>query len=81
MINWLKTKYSKVLPLLLLTILFSKLSNGQEIQNDVEMADGLRSSGKIYVVVGVLVIIFIGIIIYLLRLDKKISDLEKRLNK
>ncbi len=36
----------------------------------------LRSNGKIYVVVSVLVIIFIGIIIYLIRLDRKISKLE-----
>jgi uncharacterized membrane protein len=36
----------------------------------------LRSNGKIYVVVTVLVIIFICIIIYLVRLDRKISKLE-----
>ena len=36
----------------------------------------LRSNGKIYVVVVVLVIIFIGIILYLIRLDRKISKLE-----
>jgi CcmD family protein len=36
----------------------------------------LRSNGKIYVVVTVLVIIFIFIILYLVRLDRKISKLE-----
>jgi len=41
------------------------------------MADEMRSNGKIYVVVAVLVTIFIGIVIYLVRLDKKISKLEK----
>lgn len=41
------------------------------------MADEMRSNGKIYVVVAVLVTIFIGIIIYLIRLDRKISKLEK----
>jgi hypothetical protein len=41
------------------------------------MADTLRSNGKIYVVVAVLVTIFLGIIIYLVRLDKKITALEK----
>lgn len=40
------------------------------------MADEMRSNGKIYVVVAVLVTIFIGIVIYLVRLDKKISKLE-----
>ena len=37
----------------------------------------MRSNGKIYVVVAVLVAIFIGIILYLIRLDRKISKLEK----
>jgi hypothetical protein len=42
-----------------------------------EMADRMRSDGKIYVVVAVIVTIFIGIILYLIRLDRKISRLEK----
>jgi CcmD family protein len=45
----------------------------------VEMADGLYQSGKIYVVVGVILIIFTGIIIYLILLDRKISKLEKEI--
>lgn len=42
-----------------------------------EGADFMRSTGKINVVFGVIFIIFIGIIIYLIRLDKKIIKLEK----
>jgi CcmD family protein len=45
--------------------------------NGVEMADTMRSNGKIYVVVAVIVAIFIGIILYLIRLDRKITRLEK----
>jgi hypothetical protein len=41
------------------------------------MADRLRADGKIYVVVVVLVTIFIGIIAYVIRLDRKIGRLEK----
>lgn len=41
------------------------------------MADEMRSNGKIYVVVAVLVTIFIGIIIYLIHLDRKLTRLEK----
>ncbi len=37
-----------------------------------------RSSGKIYVVVGIIAIIFLLIVIYLLRLDKKITNLENK---
>ena len=44
----------------------------------VQMADGLRSSGKLYVVVAVLLTILTGLFIYLYRLDKKISKLEKK---
>lgn len=47
----------------------------------VEMATGLRSSGKIYVVVAVLVVIFLGITTYLVSIDKKISRLEKQQKK
>lgn len=46
-------------------------------QEKVEMADTLRSNGKIYVVVAVLLTIFAGIIIYLVRLDRKLTKLEK----
>jgi len=43
----------------------------------VEMADGLRANGKIYVVVLVLVTILAGVLFYVVRLDRKISKLEK----
>jgi K+-transporting ATPase A subunit len=44
-----------------------------------QMADALRSSGKIYVVVAVLVIILIGLFLYLLNTDKKLSRIEKNI--
>lgn len=47
--------------------------------NKVEMADGLRASGKIYVVVAVLVTILAGLILYVVRLDRKINKMEKDL--
>ena len=42
-----------------------------------EMADAMRSNGKIYVVVVVVLIILIGLIGYVISLDRKISRLEK----
>jgi len=42
--------------------------------------DFLRSTGKIYSVVAVIAVIFIGIVLYLFRLDGKISKLEKEIN-
>jgi CcmD family protein len=38
--------------------------------------DFMRETGKIYVVVGVILLIFIGIAAYLLRLDQKLTKLE-----
>ncbi|MBK8848206.1 MAG: CcmD family protein [Bacteroidetes bacterium] len=38
--------------------------------------DLMRSNGKILVVVGVIAIIFAGIVAYLINLDKKIKKLE-----
>jgi cobalamin synthase len=46
-------------------------------QNQVEMADRLRTEGKIYVVVAIVLIILAGLIFYLFLMDKKIKKLEK----
>jgi len=40
------------------------------------MASIMRSNGKIYVVVAVLLTILIGLILYLINIDRKISKLE-----
>jgi hypothetical protein len=42
-----------------------------------EMADQFRANGKIYVVFAVILTIFAGIILYLVRLDRKMSRFEK----
>jgi tetrahydromethanopterin S-methyltransferase subunit D len=42
-----------------------------------EMADMMRSNGKIYVVVAVCLTILIGLFIYVFLIDRKISRLEK----
>ncbi len=41
--------------------------------------DFMRESGKIYVVVGVLVLIFLGIVSYLVYLERKLTKLEHQL--
>ena len=53
------------------------VSNAQS----VEMADGFRQEGKIYVVVTVAGVILAGIFVYLFLLDKKVSKIEKQLKK
>ncbi len=58
-----------------LMVLTAFIANAQTAEP--EMANALRSSGKIYVVVLVLATIFAGIIAFLVRLDRKITRLEK----
>ncbi|MBK8626223.1 MAG: CcmD family protein [Saprospiraceae bacterium] len=41
--------------------------------------DFLRSTGKIYAVVTVIVVIFFGIVIFLFRLDNKLTKLENQI--
>lgn len=43
----------------------------------VEMADFMRSSGKIYVVIATIVIIFTGLAIYLFSIDRRLKKIEK----
>ena len=44
---------------------------------DVKMADMMKENGKIYVVIAVMLTILAGLVLYLVRLDRKISKLEK----
>jgi len=60
-----------VLMLLANTAIFAQQTN------DVEMADAMRSSGKIYVVITTIAIIFVGLAIYLFTIDRRLKKLEK----
>mgnify|MGYP000141484738 CR=1 FL=1 len=44
---------------------------------DVEMADAFRADGKIYVVIAVIGVVLAGVLFYLFKLDKKITDIEQ----
>lgn len=44
-----------------------------------EEADFMRSTGKVYVVVAVIVTIFIGIVLFLIYLDRKLTKLENQI--
>jgi predicted permease len=62
----------KKMPIIVSLLLFSTFLKAQN-----DGGDFMRNTGSIYVVVGVILIIFIGIIAFLINLDKKISKLEK----
>ncbi len=55
------------------------ISTYAQPNSGIDMATGLRSSGKIYVVVIGLLVIFCGFIFYLFTIDRKISKLEKEI--
>ncbi len=58
-----------------LAFLIVTLVNAQS--DKPEMADAMRANGKIYVVVVVCLIILIGLFLYVVRVDRKITRLEK----
>jgi hypothetical protein len=59
---------------LLLTL--SMAAFGQNTRSSMDNV--MRSNGQIYVVIAVMLTILIGLLLYLVRLDKKISKMEKR---
>ena len=61
----------KIFSIILLSLVTS-LVNAQGA-----MADAMKENGKIYVVIAVMLTILAGLILYLIRLDRKISKLEK----
>ncbi len=71
---------TKLLVFLFLVIGSNLTAQTSSIESET-MADLMRSNGKIYVVVAVVATILIGLIAYMIRVDKKISTLEKDLKK
>ena len=57
--------------LLVCNILFAQADNN----------DFMRSIGKIYVVVAVIVMVFIGVVLFLFYLDRKLTKIENQIKK
>lgn len=68
------SKYSGLIVAFLLFLVTSGYS-----QQPVEMADGLRAEGKIYVVVAIILIVLLGLFAYLFRIDRGLKKLEDKL--
>jgi len=63
-----------ILPAILVSVIaFSQ----NPTDKTVGMADEMRGNGRIYVVVAVILTILTGLILYVVRLDRKISKWEK----
>ncbi|HEY0245762.1 MAG TPA: CcmD family protein [Mucilaginibacter sp.] len=61
----------------LLLLLLSGTSLFAQADQSVEMADVMRSSGKIYVVIATIAIVFIGLAIFLFSIDRRLKKIEK----
>lgn len=61
----------------ILTLICLLASAAVFAQDEVEMADTMRSEGKIYVIVGIVLIVLAGMVTYLFILDRKITRIEK----
>jgi hypothetical protein len=65
--------------ILSLIVLLGTLSvYAQDTAVNTQQATGLRADGKIYVVVVVAATILLGLFLYVIRLDRKITKLEKQ---
>ena len=62
--------------LVLLFVTFNTISVFAQ-DDKVEMADVMRSNGKIYIVVTICLTLLIGLFFYVFSLDRKISKFEK----
>jgi hypothetical protein len=61
----------------MLSLPIALLASANLFAQEVEMADALRADGKIYVVVAVVGAMLAGVLFYVIRLDRKITRLEK----
>ena len=79
----------KILTLIFLCLCLSGIAQegSYEITDDsytdqtIEMADTMRSNGKIYVVVAVIMVLFVGLSGYAISIDRKLGKLEKEVFK
>ncbi len=60
----------------LTTLAFLLLNLGLLAQQEVEMADTMRSNGKIYVVVATMLLILFGVLLLLFNYERRIRRLE-----
>lgn len=63
---------------LLVIALISSLHTFAQSTGEIDMADAWRANGKINVVIAVLAVIFLGLFIYLIGIDRKLRRLESK---
>jgi CcmD family protein len=78
-LNNMKKTFSLITALIFLSL---NAANAQNVtaRDEAASVDFMRNTGMMYVVVGVILIIFIGIIVYLINIDRKLTKLENQIN-
>jgi len=69
---------NKMTKKIFLSLIFSIFAWMTSSAQEPQMADQFRKEGKIYVVIGVILIIFAGLVAFLVYLDRKLTKLEKK---
>ena len=64
---------------LILLMILTQIFGANAQAAEVEMADQFRADGKIYVVVATLLLVMAGIILFLIWLERRISNMEREL--
>ncbi len=70
-------KFKKIISLALLACV-QLSANAQAVATNSNQNDLMRSNGKIFLVMTIVVVIMAGLLFYVYTLDKKISKLEKK---
>jgi CcmD family protein len=70
-------KKLKQLFIIIILLGFSAITNAQGGGNESTVGEFMRSNQRSYVVIAVMLTILLGIVLYLVRLERKISKLEK----
>ncbi len=63
--------------LVLMVFILSCVNVFAQKSAQTDMADAMRSSGKIYVVIATISIIFVGLAIFLFSIDRRLKKIEK----
>ena len=72
-----RSSWTPVMNKLLLIVVGLFFYTGSFAQGNPGTEDLMRSNGKIYVVMAVVIVIVLGLFLYLVNLDRKISKIEK----
>lgn len=64
--------------MLIFVALFSQAQEMMSQASEPQMADQFRANGKIFVVIGVIGIIFLALVIFMIYIERKVKKIEEK---